>query len=177
MGDGGSAGGAADDRHESFEAFFDRLLPRAVSVGRRILGSRSDGEDAAVEGLARAYLRWDELSGASYREAWVLRVTANAAYDQLRRQARSRKFESAEAAPRDEMRAVDLRRTLVPMLRRLSRRQREVVILSHMVGLSHEEIAGVLGCSIGSVKVHARRGLERLRGDPAWQEALAEEER
>jgi RNA polymerase sigma factor (sigma-70 family) len=177
VGDRGSPGGTVPDSDESFEAFFDRLLPRAVSVGRRILGSRNDGEDAAVEGLARAYVRWDELSGASYRDAWVLRVTANAAYDQLRRQVRGRRFEPGEPAPRDEMQAVDLRRTLVPMLRRLSRRQREVVILSYMVGLSHEEIAGVLSCSIGSVKVHARRGLARLRGDLAGLQPWAEEER
>ncbi|HLI45091.1 MAG TPA: sigma-70 family RNA polymerase sigma factor [Acidimicrobiales bacterium] len=167
MGDHREPDCAAVAAQESFEAFFDRLLPRAVGVGRRILGSPSDGEDAAVEGLARAYLRWAELSQAPHRDAWVLRVTANAAYDLLRREARARRHATSELAQLDDRHAVELRETLLPSLRRLSRRQREVVILSYMVGLTQEEIAELLGCSVGSVKVHARRGLDRLRGELA----------
>jgi RNA polymerase sigma factor (sigma-70 family) len=177
MGDPRAPGCAAVVAPESFEAFFDRLLPRAIGVGRRILGSLSDGEDAAVEGLARAYLRWTELSQAPHRDAWVLRVTANAAYDQLRREVRTRRHASPEQAPRDDRHAVELRETLLPLLRRLSRRQREVVILSYMVGLTQEEIAELLGCSVGSVKVHARRGLERLRGELADLADVVREDR
>lgn len=179
---GGVVGDDADTRggdapfEETFEAYFDRLLPRAIAVGRRILGSPADGEDAAVEGFARAYLHWAELSGALYRDAWLLRVTANASYDELRRRARSERYERAEPVRGDDTHAVELRQVLVPLLRRLSRRQREVVILSYMVGLSHEEIASLLGCSPGAVKVHARRGLERLRGDLKGLDAMAEEE-
>jgi RNA polymerase sigma factor (sigma-70 family) len=180
VGDDSMSGEEAGERGgsgETFEAFFDRLLPRAIGVGRRILGSHGDAEDAAVEGLARAYLRWGELSRAAHRDAWVLRVTANAAYDQLRRQVRSRRVQPAETVGGDVTHAVELRETLVPLLRGLSRRQREVVILSYMVGLSQEEIADLIGCSVGSVKVHARRGIERLRGHLADLETMAEEER
>ncbi len=148
---------------ESYEEFFDRLLPRAIAVGRRIGGTLEDGEDAAVEGLARAHLHWQELQGAAHRDAWALRVTANAAYDQLRRRVRSERRGAEATRGQDATELVDLRQSLAPLLRRLSRRQREVVVLSFMVGLSHEEIASLLGCSVGSVKVHARRGLVRLR--------------
>lgn len=164
------------ESNESYEEFFDRLLPRAISVGRRICGSTEDGEDAAVEGLARAHLHWGELSNAGHRDAWVLRVTANAAYDQLRRRIRSERHEGEAPPGGDATEVVDLRQSLVPLLRRLSRRQREVVVLSHMVGLSHEEIAVLLGCSVGSVKVHARRALERLRSNRQSLEALAKED-
>jgi RNA polymerase sigma factor (sigma-70 family) len=161
---------------ESYEAFFDRLLSRAISVGRRIGGSTEEGEDAAVEALARAHLHWDELRTAEYRDAWVLRVAANVSYDQLRRRIRRERHEGEAPRGREATEVVDLRQSLVPLLRRLSRRQRQVVILSHMVGLSHEEIATLLGCSIGSVKVHARRGLERLRSERGSLEALARED-
>lgn len=150
---------------ESFEAFFERLLPRAISTGSRILGSRTDGEDAAVEGLARAYAYWDRVGQLSYRDAWVLRVTANVAYDHARRTARSQRHEPTEVGVADATDVVDLRRTLVPLLRQLSRRQREVLILHHIVGLTSEEIAAALGCSVGSVKTHARRALDRLRSE------------
>lgn len=161
---------------ESYEEFFDRVLPRALSVGRRILGSREDAEDVAVEGLARAYVHWAEISTTDYREAWVLRVTANAAYDQLRRRVRAERYEPETPTERDATELVDLRRSLAPLLKRLSRRQREVVVLNYMVGLSQEEIAKLLGCSLGSVKVHAKRGLERLRTSRQSLEALAKEE-
>ena len=160
---------------ETFEAFFDRVLPRALGVGRRILGSLPDAEDVAVEALARAYVSWDELRTAPHRDAWALRVAANVAYDQLRKRSRSRRETPVRASTEAATDQVELRLLLAPALRKLSRRQREAVILSHMVGLSHEEIASVLGCSVGSVKVHVKRGMDRLRSDVRSQVADAEE--
>ena len=45
----------------------------------------------------------------------------------------------------------------------LPKRQREVVALRYFLDLSEREIATVLGCSPGSVKQHASRGLAALR--------------
>ncbi|MHB1986617.1 MAG: RNA polymerase sigma factor [Acidimicrobiales bacterium] len=152
------------DDAESFEDFFERVMPRSIGVGLRILGSPSDAEDAAVEALARAFIDWERLSMLEHREAWALRVTANVAYDELRR-SRRRSREIALPPLPASTDDPDLRLILAPLLARLSRRQREVVVLSHVVGLTHHEIASVLGCSSGSVKVHARRGLAKLRSD------------
>jgi len=147
---------------ETFEHFFDRLLPRAVALATGLLGDRSAAEDAAVEALARAYVEWDRVRTLTYRDAWVLRVTANVAYDQVRKAGRERRIEPPAPAT-DEMDAATLRVTLVPALRKLSRRQREAVVLTHIVGLTNEEVALVLGCTAGTVKVHVHRGLARLR--------------
>jgi len=154
---------------EAFEHFFDRLLPRAVALAAGLLNDRPAAEDAAVEALARAYVEWDRVRTLTYRDAWVLRVTANVAYDQVRKAGRERRFETPAPA-RDEMDTATLRVTLVPALRKLSRRQREAVVLTHIVGLTNEEVALVLGCTPGTVKVHVHRGLARLRtelGDEA----------
>lgn len=156
-------GTAASAAPEAFEEFFDRLLPRAIGVGTRILGSRVDGEDAAVEGMARAYVAWARIGQVDHRDAWVLRVTANVAYDHVRRELRARRLQPESPPPASATDDVDLRLTLLPALKRLSRRQREVVVLGHVAGLTQEEIASVLGCSAGSVKVHSRRALEKLR--------------
>ncbi len=158
-------GGADGETGEAFEEFFDRLMPRALLVGRRILGSRPDAEDAAVEAMARAYVAWDRLAAASHRDAWVLRVTSNVAYDQVRHRRREVGRLQVSTEAQEPAAEVDLRLTLLPLLHRLSRRQREVVTLSHLAGLTHEEIAAALGCSVGSVKVHARRGMDKLRAD------------
>jgi RNA polymerase sigma factor (sigma-70 family) len=46
---------------------------------------------------------------------------------------------------------------------KLSKRQREVVVLRYIMDLSERETADALGCSTGSVKQHASRGLAALR--------------
>ena len=48
---------------------------------------------------------------------------------------------------------------------RLSPRQRAAVYLRYAEDLSERTVAEVLGCSIGAVKQHTRRGLEALRAD------------
>ena len=49
------------------------------------------------------------------------------------------------------------------MLRSLSRRQREVVALRYLADLPEADVARALGCSVGTVKQHASRGLAALR--------------
>jgi RNA polymerase sigma factor (sigma-70 family) len=54
---------------------------------------------------------------------------------------------------------VDLARAL----RRLPRRQREVVVLRYLADWSEADVALALGCSVGTVKSHGHRGLAALR--------------
>jgi RNA polymerase sigma factor (sigma-70 family) len=54
---------------------------------------------------------------------------------------------------------------LVAALRRLPRRQREVVVLRYLADLSESDVAVALGCSVGSVKSNGSRGLSALRRD------------
>jgi len=50
-------------------------------------------------------------------------------------------------------------------LRRLPRRQREVVVLRYLAGLSETQVAEMLDISRGTVKTHLRRGIAGLRKD------------
>ncbi len=52
---------------------------------------------------------------------------------------------------------------LAKALASLSNRQREVVVLRHLEGLSTKEAAQVMGCGEGSVKVHLHRGMTALK--------------
>jgi RNA polymerase sigma factor (sigma-70 family) len=49
-------------------------------------------------------------------------------------------------------------------LARLPRQQRAVLVLRYLEDLPEAEVASLLGCSVGSVKTHAYRGLRALRG-------------
>jgi RNA polymerase sigma factor (sigma-70 family) len=91
----------------------------------------------------------------------VARVSANVAIGMLRRQRRRLPFTSAAMPVSTEV-GTD-RLELLEALRSLSRRQREVVVLRYLADLPEAEVAAVLGCSVGTVKQHASRGLAALR--------------
>lgn len=140
-----------------FDANFDALFRRAYGVAYRLLGSRSEAEDIAQEALARAFLRWSSIE--VYAEAWVVRVASNLAIGSWRKLRRLQPLTMEGATEGLSSDRVDLHRAL----KGLPRRQREVVVLRYLGDLSEAEIAATLGCSTGSVKTHASRGLEALR--------------
>ena len=171
--------GAVDVSGE-FSAVFHRLYPRARTVAHRILGDAAEAEDAAAEAFARALVSWRRVADLPYLDAWVLRVTANVAVDAVRRRkalpVAAIADTAASAGPDD---VTVLRMALVAALAALPRRQREVIALRYLVGLSEEEIAASLGVSSGSVKRHAHRGMASLRRrlgvdwDPSRVEGVA----
>jgi len=144
----------------SFELAFADLYRLAYRVAFRILGDRPEAEDIAQEALARATLRWDKLHDRP--EGWVTRVASNLALDRYRRRRRRPPVQTGPLGIVDD-RTVE-RSDLVNALRRLPRRQREVVVLRYLADLSEGDVARALGCSVGSVKTHASRGLSALRG-------------
>ena len=131
-----------------FEEAFDELYRLAYQVAFRLTGSRDESKDAAQEALARAYVRWGRVG--PYAEAWVSKVSANLVLDGWRRS-------DALAADR-----LDLLRALST----LPRRQREVLALRYLADLPLANVADALGCTVGTVKQHAARGLEALRHSP-----------
>ena len=141
-----------------FDEAFEGLAVLAHRIAHRILGSAEDAEEVAQEALARAYSRWSRVS--AYPEPWVARVATNLALGRWRKARSGRSVEVAVAADGTDS---ALRMDLVEMLRRLPRRQREVVVLRYLADRSEQQTADALGCSLGTVKQHAHRGLASLR--------------
>jgi RNA polymerase sigma-70 factor (sigma-E family) len=136
------------------------LMQAAIALA----GSRPDGEDllqAALERLLRNYRRVD-----SDAEGYLRRTLYNLAADGWRRRGVVRRWQPVVAAPEqsaDGTAAVDIRDALVRLLAQLPPRQRVVVVLRYWEQLSEAETAAFLGCSPGSVKSAASRGMSRLR--------------
>jgi RNA polymerase sigma-70 factor (sigma-E family) len=146
---------------ESFTASFAGLYSSAFQAAYRLLGSRQEAEDVAQEACARACLRWNKLARYGTPKPWVVRVATNLAIDQYRRRQRAQAAAPGEPAPVEpvDARRVDLHRALS----RLTRRQRDVVVLRYIADLSEADTAEALGCAPGTVKSHATRGLAALR--------------
>jgi DNA-directed RNA polymerase specialized sigma24 family protein len=142
----------------TFDERFDDLARLAHRVAFRVLGSRVEAEDVAQEAMARAFARWSRVE--DHADAWVGRVATNLAIGVWRKRRPSGAFgdEPAPAGP-DGLDRVET----VRLLQALPRRQREVVALRYLADLPVEAVARELGCSVGTVKQHAHRGLAALR--------------
>jgi RNA polymerase sigma factor (sigma-70 family) len=154
--------------HE-FEDVFDDLYRRAYRIAFRLLGNREEAKDIAQEAVARAGLRWAKLGQTTYYMAWVARVTGNLVIDNGRRRMRERLPLRAGAPTAEETSTVE-RLHLRAVLGALPRRQREVVTLRYLADLPETTVAELLGCSVGTVKRHASRGLAALRASLAEPE-------
>lgn len=135
------------------------LFVQAERTAARLVG-RDRAEDVASEAVVRALVRWSRIS--DYPHAWVTRVATNLAIDVLRKD--SRTAHQIASASRPSFEAESVRRIDVARrLRRLSRRQQQVIVLHYLGGFSDGEVSEVLGVSIPTVKTHLARALSVMR--------------
>ena len=139
------------------------LMRAAVAL----TGSRTDGEDLLQAALERLLQNWNRVDDP---EGYLRRTLYDLAADGWRRRGRWRgrlaEFRSQARAERtgsDDVAVVDLRDTLVRLLQQLPPRQRAVVVLRYWEQRTEAETAELLGCTEGTVKSAASRGLRRLR--------------
>ncbi|HEX2038554.1 MAG TPA: sigma-70 family RNA polymerase sigma factor [Acidimicrobiales bacterium] len=145
---------------ESFDEAFWPLFLLAFKAAFRVLRETAAAEDVAADVLGRLHVRWGRLGHVAHRDAWVVRAATNGAIDVVRRGAPPAAVEHRPTTFEED---VASRLLVASALGNLSRRQREVLALLYLVGLSEDDTATVLGIGSGSVRRHAARGLERLR--------------
>ena len=144
----------------SYDEQFAGLYRISFRVAYRILGSAAEAEDVAQETMAKAYSRWWRIRPDAAR--WVSRVSANGAIDAWRKRSKT-DLTANELVRAHDGEPILERLALVDALSRLSRRQREVVVLRYLAGYPEADVAEILECSVGTVKTHASRGLSTLR--------------
>lgn len=147
---------------ETFEAFYRREMPSLVAFAGVLSGS-SAADDIAQEAMLAAYRRWDDVSHLDVPAAWVRRVCANRAVSNLRRRAVEARALVRLGARREPGEPLgDEHEAFWSEVRRLSRRQAQVVALHYIYDLGVAEIAATLGCAEGTVKMHLSRGRAAL---------------
>lgn len=156
--------GRRDDKtFTEFVAARGTALTRSAAL---LCGARQDAEDLLQAALERAYRHWGRLDPDADPEPYVRRILVNLAISRSRRWKVLREIQMArmpEEPVASATHAVELRGTLMDELRRLGPRQRAVLVLRFWEDLSESETAEALGCSVGTVKSQASRGLARLR--------------
>ena len=158
---------------DSFNRLVESYQGVVYNLALRMSGNYQAAEDATQDAFFSAWRHIGSFRGGSFR-AWLLRITANACRDQLRKlkhhhstslEALLTEFEGLPSSESAEDCA--LRREVGEQIQKglagLPSGQRLAVVLSDIQGLSYEEIAQVMDCSLGTVKSRLSRGRAQLR--------------
>jgi RNA polymerase sigma-70 factor (sigma-E family) len=160
------AGNGPDDRDAGFRELARRLDVSLHRSAYLLCGDWHLAEDLVQETLAKAYAHWRRVQHADSPDAYVQRIPVNEARQRWRR--REPPVLRGDAVVREQLEpdaaeSVVRRAELFAALLRLPVRQRAAVVLRYLDGLSERETAAVLGCTEGTVKSHAHRGMAALR--------------
>jgi RNA polymerase sigma-70 factor (sigma-E family) len=150
-----------------FREFVAGRSPALLRTAWMLTGDAQLAEDLLQTALARTWPHWSRIEDGNH-EAYVRRVmvrTNGAWWHRTRRGETpvAAPPEPVRPAPPDAYRAVDDRAALTQALARLPRRQRQVVVLRYYDDLPERQVATLLGCSVGTVKSQAAKGLAKLR--------------
>ena len=180
------AAAARGDR-SAFTRLMEHYQSACYGLAWRLLGDPDQAADATQDAFIHAYDHIGAYRGGVFR-SWLLRITANAAYDILRRQQRRPTTSLPEpvdgggdlpdpraANPVAESVRAELYRALDTALRLLPEDQRTVVVLCDVYGLDYHEIADAIRAPVGTVKSRIHRGRLRLRELMAAQRELFED--
>jgi RNA polymerase sigma-70 factor (ECF subfamily) len=162
-------------------AFVERAIAQygkaTYNFAYRLTGNEPDARDLTQEAFIRVYRAWRSFQPGTSFLSWIYRIVTNLYRDELRR----RKGRFQEEIPEDNAPqefagerplAVDpieeyverqLSEPLSRSLRKLSPDQRQVIILADIEEYSYQEIADIMGCSIGTVRSRLHRARALLR--------------
>ena len=139
----------------AFERIYRTHGERMKSIAFNHLGNVSDAEDAVQETLLKVHRAAASYSGEASFSTWMYRILINTCYDALRRRKRRPDETAMEEMPQERSAAgVDdaKRITLRKLLGNLTEQRRTVFTLFEIEGLSHAEIASILGITEGNSK-------------------------
>jgi RNA polymerase sigma-70 factor (ECF subfamily) len=158
---------------------------KVVKLVMRYVRNPADAEDVAQEAFIKGYQALKSFKGGSSFYTWVYRIAVNKTINFLK-QRKNRAHMSlddldfnaehdpdlvalvSEKTPRREVNLAELHEKLNAVMQKLSEPHRLVVTLHDVQGLSHEEIAEIMECNIGTVRsrlFYARQQLQAYLSD------------
>jgi RNA polymerase sigma-70 factor, ECF subfamily len=166
---------AAEGDRVAFTQLMEHYQNACYGLAWRLLNDADQAADATQDAFVHAYRAIGSFRGGIFR-SWLLRITANASYDILRRQQRRPTTtlpdpEEGEAElpdagavnPVAEATKSELYRHLERALRLLPDDQRTAVVLCDVYGMDYNEVAEMTQSALGTVKSRIHRGRVRLR--------------
>ncbi len=166
------------------EGLFGRYAGPLLGFTERMLGSRAEAEEVTQDVFVRMIGRAGQYDGRASVSTWLFAIAANACRDRLRSAWRTTSVPldgtADPAGPADAIEARMLERerrhAVRAALAKLTREQREVLLLARYRGMPYAEVATALGISEGAVKTRVFRAVDALKklvseGGSSWNAA------
>ena len=167
-------------------AAFDHLVrkyrERLFGIIYNLTSNREDAADLTQDAFIKAFSSINRFKGNSAFFTWLYRIGVNTTLSHLKRN-RFRRFFSLENIQEEGTNAMvletlaakhksergallsELQEKLNEAMQKLSPKHRTVVVLFEIEGLSHQEIADIVGCSVGTVRSRLHYAKQQLQAD------------
>ena len=168
---------ARDGDGAAFNELVRAYRRRILGTIARLISHPEDVEDVGQEVFLRLYFSLDQLRSAEVFEPWLYRLTANAAYDYLRKRRRRMESRMADLSEQQVMLAdaqaggrVDsedserkrIRETVDSLLDAVSEEDRVLLTLKEVEGLSLKELGTIYHVNENALKVRLFRARQRV---------------
>ncbi len=165
---------------QAFEELVCRYERKIYTLAYRMTGNYHDANDLAQEAFLRAFQAIKGFRGDSSFSTWLCRIAANVCRDELKKRYRTpvdyldeeisfgeqevkKQVPVDEPGPAELYEKHELQRELQALIDTLTPEYRVAIILRDIQGLSYEEIAEQLECSLGTVKSRISRARSFLK--------------
>lgn len=164
---------AAEGSLAAFEVIYQRYHRRTYSLTLRMTGSQTEAEDLTQEVFIQLFRKIGSFRGDSAFSTWLHRMTVNQVLMHFRRRSFKNEKTSEDGempeqtvvgtADPSKMRVID-RIALKNAIAELPKGYKNVFVLHDVEGYEHEEVARLLGISVGTSKSQLHKARLKLRG-------------
>jgi len=161
---------------EAFQALYDRHKRRVYSLCLRMTANTAEAEDLTQEAFLQLYRKIATFRGESAFSTWLHRLSVNVVLMHLRKKSlpavslEETTQGGEDDAPKKDFGSDDLalagsidRLELQKAVDELPPCYRTIFVLHDVEGYEHNEIAGIIGCSIGNSKSQLHKARMKLR--------------
>ena len=160
---------------QAFQALYDKHKRRVYSLCLRMTANTAEAEDLTQEAFLQLYRKIGTFRGESAFSTWLHRLSVNVVLMQLRKKSLpvvslEETTEGEEDTPKKDFGAEDLalagsidRLQLQKAVDNLPPGYRTIFVLHDIEGYEHNEIATIVGCSIGNSKSQLHKARMKLR--------------
>jgi RNA polymerase sigma-70 factor, ECF subfamily len=160
---------------EAFEVLYNLHKRRVYSLCLRMTANAAEAEDLTQEAFLQLFRKIATFRGESAFSTWLHRMAVNVVLMQLRKKGLpvvplEETVDSEEETPKKELGGIDTklagsidRMILERAIEKLPPGYRTIFVLHDVEGYEHNEIAGMVGCSIGNSKSQLHKARLKLR--------------
>lgn len=163
---------------DAFEELVKRYEGKVYTIAYRFTGNHADAGDLAQEAFIKAFQALRSFRGDASFATWLYRIASNVCRDELRRQHRQKKVSLEEVmaqpggnpslvaggpSPQECLERNEIQELIQSQLDSLSGDHRLILVMREIQGLSYEEIAAALDCTLGTVKSRLSRARQTLK--------------